>query len=113
MNKRIRKKHRLGEFQELGFELVFSTPESWTEADHDAFWLDFIEALERLDLGYGGGGRERWEGFVTRLDGRGSVTEEQRAGLVEWLEGRDGISEVRASTLKDAWYGEPEMISVS
>lgn len=105
---RQRKKQRVGEFQELGFEvdLVFNAPMDGEPYD------DFIDALfhfleSRKLMGGGFGGTMpllETGGYVTR-DGRGSATDEDAAALVEWLRARPDVRDAKASHLVDAWHG--------
>jgi hypothetical protein len=106
MNKRQRKKHRIAEFQELGFALRFCTPASWSRGEQDAFWNECIRRVEDLGLALGGGTGECWDVFVTTLRERGSVTVEQRQALLEWLGAQPGISAIQAGGLEDAWYDD-------
>ena len=110
MKKRLRKKHRRGEFRQLGFELGFSTPAQWDEAAALAFWDDFIlNAVEANGLAYGGGCGRRWDGFVIGLRERASVAPEQRAALEAWLRARSDITELAVGRLIDAWNDEGEI----
>ena len=99
-SRRLRKKLRLREFRELGFswKAVFKQPLS---ADRAEAFVDALlcEVIESQGLSLGG-----WAtgGFVANA-GRGSVTEGQRKGVLDWLEGRDDVEEVKASQLVDAW----------
>lgn len=104
MNKRQRKKHRLGEFQELGFELRFCTPATWSDAEQGTFWDACIGEVEALGLSVGGGVGTCWEVYVTGLKPRASVTPEQRSALMAWLTAHPAVSEVRAGALEDAWH---------
>lgn len=104
MNKRQRRKHRLGEFRELGFELRFSTPGSWSEEGQDVFREECIDQVEALGLAVGGGTGIHWGVFVTALRDRGTVTAEQRQALLRWLAGRPELSELHAGVLEDAWH---------
>jgi uncharacterized protein YggL (DUF469 family) len=66
MRKRLRKKRRLGEFQELCFDVAFTLPATWTDAEHDAFWEEFIrEAIEAQHLSYGGACGAHWNGVAS------------------------------------------------
>lgn len=103
MNKRQRKKHRLGEFQELGFELRFCLPTDWSDAQEFAFWDSAIAEIERLELSVGGGAGACWEVYVTALLARGTVTPAQRQALVDWL-ATQPVTGVYAGPLEDAWH---------
>lgn len=105
MNKRLRKKKRVGEFRELGFRVQFETPGMSTEQEEALCdrWLE--EAVEANGLICGGAfGPEQWDGFV-QLDHRGSATDEHRQAVTKWLESQAQIKKVQVSPLIDAWYG--------
>ena len=104
MKKRLRKKLRLGEFSELGFELRLRLREGLSESDAETAIDDFIrEAIESRELAVGGGYGEVWNFFVTRMM-PGSVDAEERAAVLAWLQGDDRFTDVAASPLLDAWY---------
>ena len=105
MNKRIRKKHRVGEFQELGFELTFKLVDSLSTDAADAFMDTFVkEAIAHNDLAFFGWGDRSVEGTVITRS-RGSVTAEQRAAVDSWLGGREEIASHTLGELADAWHG--------
>lgn len=104
MKKRLRKKLRLGEFSELGFELRLRLREGLSESDGETAIDDFIrEAVESRDLAVGGGYGEVWNFFVTRTL-PGSVGADERAAVLGWLQADDRFTNVEASPLLDAWY---------
>jgi uncharacterized protein YggL (DUF469 family) len=106
VKKRLRKKLRLGEFQELGFEVRFRLPDDFNEADLDAFWDAFIaEAIEGAGLMCGGGCGREWDVFVSRSQ-RQSATEEDRRAIAAWLEGHGQIADIHIGPLVDAWYSD-------
>jgi hypothetical protein len=100
---RLRKKLRIGEFQELGFtwEASFKLPLSPDQAEALVDAL-IVEAIEPGDLAFGG-----WAngGVVTPLR-RGSVSESQRLAVLSWLRARKEIADVRASALFDVWHSD-------
>lgn len=104
MNRRQRKKHRLREFQELGFSLHFRTPADWQVVDRDAFLDAAIAEVERLGLELGGGTGEIWDVYVSGAGPRATVTSGQRAALLEWLAATGHVSDVYAGPLEDAWH---------
>ena len=104
MNKRQRKKYRLGEFRQLGFELRFCTPATWTDAEQGAFWDECIRQVEALRLAVGGGTGVCWEVFVTGLHDQDSVSPAQRQALLDWLAVHPAVSEIVAGQLEDAWH---------
>jgi hypothetical protein len=103
MRKRLRKKKRVGEFKQLGFELFADVRPNASEAI-EAFVDRLIIAVEARRLGVGGGGGRdgKFEGFVTRL-GRGSATEDDRAALATFLKGDDAVVRHEVGALTDAW----------
>lgn len=104
MRKRLRKKFRLGEFREFGFEVRFTTPKL-TPAEADAFLDQWIEFVESQHLQFGGGGNAAdWSGFIT-IAGRGSTTAGQRDAVIRWLQSYPGVTDVRVSDPIDAWHG--------
>lgn len=106
MKRRLRKKKRVGEFQELGFEVRGDLRPGLAEADVDAFVDRPIAIVEARRLAFGGGaGRDdKLDGFVTRC-GRGSATPEDRVTLDAFLEGDVAVVRHEVGELRDAWYG--------
>ncbi|MFK7088628.1 YggL family protein [Chromobacterium violaceum] len=101
-NRRQRKKHHVGEFQELGFALEVRFHTELDDAACDA-WLDaLIEVVERMGLAYGGGDTG---GFVSTWE-RGSVTPAQRDALLAWARSYPAVAEAHASELLDAWHDD-------
>jgi uncharacterized protein len=99
VNKRIRKKHRVGEFTELGFAATFTLEDHVTGGGVHEF-LDRLasEVLEPRGLECGGGGDRGWELFVSRPDGE-SASEDDRAAVSAWLAGRAEVREVTVGPL--------------
>ncbi len=110
MRKRLRQKRHLGEFQELGFTVWWSTKTELNDEELDQFFDRFIEeAIEANGLSFGGGiGSNEGEGFVVASPGRGSATDEHRAVIQEWLTQDPDVVECRVEPLRDAWYGWQE-----
>jgi uncharacterized protein len=108
LSTRQRKKRRVGEFKELGFEvdLVFEMPmdgEPYSDFISDLFL--FLESRGLLAGGFGG--RKpllETGGFVARIE-RGSVTEDEASAVIEWLRARPEVRDAKASQLFDAWHG--------
>ena len=64
-SRRLRKKLRIDEFQELGFELSWNFPAGTAEAQLDAVIDAFIlEVIEARQLAFAGNGHLGWEGLV-------------------------------------------------
>jgi len=78
MNKRLRKKKRVGEFMELSFEVRGSLRPGLGRAELEAFVERFIAEVEAHQLSFGGGIGDALDGFATR-NGRASATEDDRA----------------------------------
>jgi hypothetical protein len=108
MNKRIRKKHRVGEFTEWGFAATFTLADAVTGGAVPDF-LDLLaaEVLEPRGLECGGGGDRGWELFIFKPDG-GSAGEDDRAAVTTWLAGRPEVSELTVGPLIDAGESEGE-----
>ena len=107
MKRRLRKKKRLGEFQELGFPVRFTLSEARSPDECEAFIDEWIlGAIEANELQFGGGGSTHaWEGFVTVVE-RGSATEEHRRALEAWLSSHPSVVRHEVGPLVDAWYGD-------
>lgn len=104
MKKRLRKKLHKGEFQELGFNLEFDyTGDADNEINVDRFYTAFIDAVESIGLEVGGGGYKQHSYFVARY--RGSVSDQQRQALINWLEQYPDVANIIAGPLVDAWHG--------
>ena len=105
MRKRLRKKKRVGEFREFGFAVAFRLDPNLVETEVDAFVDDLIDIVEDHDLGFGGGGKLEWQGYVTRLS-RGSATDSDRETLNAFLQHDSRVKAVAVGPLNDAWYGD-------
>jgi hypothetical protein len=104
MRKRLRKKLRKGEFQEMGFEVQFNLPSHADQEQQNAFFDSFIqEAIEKNGLMCGGGCGLAWNVFVTRNQ-RGTATQSDREIVRSWLERRPEVSGIQFGPLTDAWY---------
>ena len=100
-SRRLRKKLCVDEFQELGFELNLEFKPDAMLHRLNPVRLQFLrEAIIANGLDYVGG-----EDFgLICLAKRGSVTEEQRSAVENWLKGRDELASFTVSPLQDAWY---------
>lgn len=106
MNRRLRKKKRVGEFKELGFELAGDMRPDISAGDIDGLVDRLLEVVVARKLSFGGGFSPDGEfgGFVTRK-GRGSATEDDRTALAAFLDGEDAVVRHEVGPLRDAWYG--------
>ena len=105
MKKRLRKKLRVGEFQELGFAVRFRLPGDLNESGMNAFWDAFIiEVVEAGGFMFGGACGHEWDVFVCRPN-RQSATEADRQAIASWLGRHEQVSDILIGPLVDAWYG--------
>lgn len=80
MKKRLRKKLRIGEFTEYGFELeIILKPVIFTDEDMDRAFDSVIGVIEDCGLRYGGSVSEF--GFLGYVYKKGSCTEADRKQL--------------------------------
>jgi hypothetical protein len=113
LRKRLRKKLRRGEFQELGFAIAFAVRAPvGSEAALDIIDVFITEAIDSQHLALYAGGRDEWTGFITAFD-RGSVTEGQRRSVLDWLRAHPSISNVRSGPLIDVWQSREERFDVT
>ncbi|WP_026436510.1 YggL family protein [Acidovorax sp. JHL-9] len=102
-SRRLRKKMRVGEFQELGFEYELKVKQALTPEQEEALMNRFLtELILPRNLAASGWVRE---GFVMAYL-RGSTTEGDRQATQAWLAAQPEVAEVTVSALKDAWYVE-------
>lgn len=100
-SRRLRKKMRVGEFQELGFEYELKVRKALSDEEEEALMDRFVtQLLIPRNLAAAGWVRE---GFVTTF-ARGSVSEEDRQATQAWLTAQPEVGEATVSALKDAWY---------
>lgn len=103
--RRLRKKLRIGEFQELGLSInICFNKETITFDSALDQWIEFIESK---GWAFGGGGNENnreFSGFVCQ-PGLGTLFEQDRAAIQEWLEKQSWITEAVVHELHDAWHG--------
>jgi uncharacterized protein YggL (DUF469 family) len=104
-SERLRKKLRVDEFQELGFDAAWQLNDDITSDELDAF-IDkfFSEAIQPNGLGFGGEGDTLWHGLICTQK-LGSCTEENRAAVDKWLTD-NGATAVAVSELYDVWWAE-------
>ena len=100
-SRRLRKKMRLGEFQEFGFEYELKVKAELSPEQEEALMDRFVrELLVPRNLAAAGWVRE---GFVTAF-ARGSASDEDRQATQAWLAAQPEVGEATVSALKDAWY---------
>lgn len=103
-NRRLRKKLRVDEFQELGFEVTWAFP-SGTDDEQIDILVDKLvnEVIETNKLGFAGGGDLVWEGLVCTQK-LGKCTNEQREEVKSFLE-KHGAQNIEVTELFDLWWG--------
>lgn len=102
-NRRIRKKLRVDEFQELGFDIAWKFADDASVEEVDTFVDKFIaEVIEPNGLGFGGEGDTLWHGLICTQK-LGKCTEENRATVEKWLKD-NGAASVTVSDLYDVWW---------
>lgn len=105
-NHRQRKKLRIGEYQELGFEVSAQFKHPLESDRRDALLDVFLaECIEANGMLFGGGMNDSLGGFIVDNSARGSATDDQREQVCQWLKGREEFAGVEVAPLTDAWYG--------
>ncbi len=102
-SRRLRKKLRVDEFQELGFDVSWTFNESVSESDIDAIVDQFIEqVIEPRKLGFHGGGHKEWEGIIATQT-IGKCTEEDRTAVTDFW-AKQNVTNVEVTDLYDIWW---------
>src|SRR5262245_58650657 len=104
MRKRLRKKRRFGEFQELEFPVAFRLNPKLKEVEVEEFLHELVEKAEERGLVFLGSGDVDWFGAVTRT-GRGSPSEEDKMFIHDYLSADARVQAVTIGPLRDAWHG--------
>ncbi|MBW1787097.1 MAG: DUF469 family protein [Deltaproteobacteria bacterium] len=115
MNKRLRKKKRLGEFREFGFKAGFRFSDQLTTEARNHLLEKFIkEAIEKNGLQYGGGGGgNEWNGFVALNKLRGSTRQRHRKAVERWFIHEAAVKEYYLTDMIDAWYGHLDSVDIN
>ncbi|WP_371372653.1 YggL family protein [Thalassotalea aquiviva] len=102
-SRRLRKKLRVDEFQELGFDVAWQFEEGTTDEAIDEFIDKFFdEVIEPNGLGFGGEGDLIWHGLICTQK-LGKCTDEHRQEVKKWLTDA-GAKSVTVSELYDVWW---------
>ena len=108
LNRRQRKKHRVGEFQEFLFEVRVTFRQPLDEPAYDPVIDDFIEMIESRQLVVGGMGGTlplaSTDGMVSAAR-RGSPTQDDPSAVVTWLQQRAEVAGAEVGEFVDGWYG--------
>ena len=104
-SRRLRKKLRVDEFKEVGFDVAWQLQDGITSEELDAF-IDkfFAEVIKPSGLSFGGEGDTLWHGLIC-THAIGSCTEEHRTAVDTWLTD-NGATSVAVSDLYDVWWAE-------
>lgn len=115
MNKRLRRKLRRDEFQEMGFTLEVEIGDDLDEPECCRWLDDFIEMIEAAGLCVGGGCREGKHSYfvasgseVPRRHQGHTVTPAQQEVVRSWLTQDKRVTQFRIADLVDAWYDDPD-----
>ena len=114
MRKRLRKKKRVGEYQELGFAAGLRFSGGLDIETRNNLLDRFIEhAIENngLQFGGGGGGNE-WSGFVDLDKHRHSATETHREAVKQWFIQEPLVLGYYITPLMDSWHSDFDNIEV-
>lgn len=105
-SRRLRKKLRIDEFREVGFEVSWHFPLDSTEAAIDQLVDRLIaEVIEPRGLAFAGAGHLGWEGLVCTRH-IGCCTQDDIEACCGWLKAQ-GMEAIHHSPLFDVWYGDP------
>jgi uncharacterized protein len=109
-SRRLRKKLRVGEFQEFGviIDLTFNDTDLEFEQAIDEL-LAYVEARECVFCGGGELVGNNISGFVCQSE-RGTLTETQVNELKSWLQKTSWITEFSVSDLIDVWHADSSAI---
>ncbi|MEY5100605.1 MAG: hypothetical protein RJA36_3324 [Pseudomonadota bacterium] len=109
LNRRQRKKLRVGEFQERVIDIRITLRAPATAQEHDAFLAAFMQLIESRHAAphrHGGlyvlEGREQLSAWW-----RGAPTAADRAAVQAWLEQRPEVAGCEVGVPVDAWYDQP------
>ena len=102
-SQRLRKKLRVDEFQELGFDVAWQLKKDITSDELDTFIDNFFaDVIQPNGLGFGGEGDTLWHGLICTQT-LGSCTDENRKAVEKWLS-NNGATSVAVSELYDVWW---------
>ncbi|WP_374761336.1 50S ribosome-binding protein YggL [Pseudomonas sp. sp1636] len=67
-------------------------------------WIEFVESRNWAFGGGGNGDHQEFSGFICRGE-RGSLTEQDRGAIQEWLKQQDWVTDFAVQELQDVWHG--------
>jgi uncharacterized protein YggL (DUF469 family) len=99
-SRRLRKKLRVGEFQEFGFDVKVVLANTMTDEQEMAFIDDLIvQVIDPKALVFAGWVRG---GFIAPF--KGTATDQDREDVRAWFKSRPEVTEVEVGELRDAWW---------
>ncbi|WP_299006096.1 50S ribosome-binding protein YggL [uncultured Shewanella sp.] len=102
-SRRLRKKLRVDEFQEFGFDITWTFDDSVSEEQIDLIVDQFVDdVIEPRKLGFHGGGHKEWEGIIATQK-IGQCTQDDRAAVTAFWADK-AVSNVEVSELYDIWW---------
>jgi len=101
MKKRLRKKLRLQEFQQMGFHVNFEVNSPTTHEAENTFFDKLFDFVDEHGLSIGGS----MSSFYVTRDGRYTTTDADREAMAAWLQQQPEVSAVKGWPLDDAWHG--------
>ena len=101
MKKRLRKKLRLQEFQEMGFLADFKLNIPFTHEAEGVLWDKLFEFVDAQGFSIGGS----MNSFYVTRPKRDTATEADREAFAAWLHQQPEVSGVKVWPLDDAWHG--------
>jgi uncharacterized protein YggL (DUF469 family) len=102
-SRRLRKKLRIAEFQEFGFE--FEGPIKVGESDMDAVILEIIQQIEGNNWCIGMGCSDGIAAGFISPHKRGTLTEGDRQAFRSWVATRPWNDGIEVRELRDCWHG--------
>lgn len=101
-SRRLRKKLRIEEFQQLGFGFEATVNSGFDEI---CIINQLVEYVESMGWEFGGGVNEsRASGFLSH-EGRSSLTNDDREAFKKWLTAQVWCGEATVHPLRDCWHG--------
>ncbi len=99
-SQRLRKKLRVGEYQEFGFQFAVTYAKELAESEAEVLIDSFLnELIEPRNLALAG-----WvSGGYIAYFGRGSASDADREAVREWFLARPEVTSVEVGPLVDAW----------
>jgi len=106
MSPRLRKKLRVGQFREWGFNLKAILNDGLDDAAQDSLLEAWLGAVDTQAVSFGGqfDARGTLEGMVFPV-GKQPVDDAVRIALLDWLKARAEVASLQASELIDIWHG--------